>query len=158
MAGMSFAEKAKLYAALGELENQYGVGAIRAAVAEMIGEDKEIVTVINEPIGLKFEAELKQDGEQMKLLPIADRGRTYTGRVFKGRSAAGSNEKRIKEWLDNRHPEKTGPEVLLEMYYKDGMTQEDIAKMIGVKQPAISKMMQMIPESFKRQIIAGWGK
>lgn len=153
MAGMSFAERAKLFAALADLEMQYGVEMVRKAIEGM-------AEIPEEKTGFDFkDIDWKKVGgkepEQMELLPVPGRrSRNSAG----GRRRDGENDRLIQEWMEKNHPGKPGSEVLVKMYYVDRLTQREIGEKIGVNQRAISAALAHIPKQFIQKVIAGWSE
>lgn len=179
---LSFEELAEIYGSLATLEKHYGKEVVRDAIKEMADrldqqlnqpriqyqvdlnalsavdqpelKDGDKVTVIDEEAGINVECEYK-DGQLALFDEDPEEG---SKRQYFGRKQNGYNKMMIHEhFAHENNPEWGTPEeMIIRLYYKDGKTQSEIGKMIGVNQRAISQYLNGIPEKTKRKIMAGW--
>jgi DNA-directed RNA polymerase specialized sigma subunit len=150
---LSFDQLSRFYGALSELETCYGKEKVREAIVIM--SDK-----------LDAEIQKKQpqaDPEQMSLFDHTeptkgdDADKEYK-RVYRGRNPKGKNRLTIETYVNKKWPHMDPEEVILHMYYMDGIKQSTIGDMFGVNQRAISQFLAEIPEIKKRRIMSKWGK
>jgi DNA-directed RNA polymerase specialized sigma subunit len=136
---LSFEELATFYTALAELEKHYGKAAVQAAAADM-------ANTLDTKNQMEFEFEEVEEQKE----------KTPTKRVVTFRRSPGENEKRIREWCEDKFPTITAEEAMLRMYYKNGATQASIGEVIGVNQRAVGYFINNIPEKRKRKIMSDW--
>lgn len=136
---LSFDELSRFYGAIAGLEKTYGHENVKEALQTMSNTLDQV----------------KPQVQQLELLPfepeVIQKDSTYRKRVYNGRKRSGENTKIIRDYFTNKNqwPE----EEVLRMYYNQHKTQEEIGKMVGVTQRAISHFIHAIPKKSKRRIL-----
>lgn len=150
---LSFDQLSRFYGALSELETCYGKDKVRQAITEMSDRlDAEVnKRKVNHGQMSLFD-EVKEDPRKGD---DADKERK---RTFNGRNPKGKNRQTIESYVKAKWPQKDPEEVILHMYYMDGIKQSVIGDMFGVNQRAVSQFLMEIPEIKKRRIMSKWGK
>jgi hypothetical protein len=172
---LSFEELANLYGSLATLEKHYGKEAVRDAMEVMsdrldnqkkqhiggffpsikIPELKipDIPKINIDKALIKASEQIQKQAREMVPKQLSfDDTEIKRSREYKDREQKGHNDKKIREYFNDQDAE----EGVIGLYYRDGKTQSEIGKMIGVNQRAVSRFLNRVPEKTKRTIMAGW--
>lgn len=144
---LSFDEMSKLYAVATSLEKKYGRERVQEALQYMSDDLDGVAEEDPRQLTLPFDWLPDEDGQE----PF------YEQQPMPKRKAQGYNENMIEEYFKRQQESNpdtaNSKELILKLYYVEGLPQRQIGEMIGVKQRAISQFIHKISEREKREII-----
>lgn len=141
---LSNAEKANLYKAVADLENNYGLQRVELAMKELV-----------ENLDGKRQRVQHEQIELLPFEPVPERKREY-----KGRRPNGENQRRLKRYFeinkDSYYDTRNENEMVARLYYFHSKNQYEIADLIGINQRAVSQALKKISEKQKRELFQRW--